>query len=67
MPFQASVSSCSIPSSASPAKNEMPSACASRMSCGISGSMAMHVLMLQPQMIKALGLPMPTDPGYPYK
>lgn len=32
-----------------------------------SGSQAMHVLMLQPQIIKALGLPMPTDPGYPYK
>lgn len=32
-----------------------------------SGSQAMHVLMLEPQIIKALGLPMPTDPGYPYK
>ena len=32
-----------------------------------SGSQAMHVLMLQPQMIKALGLPTPTDPAYPYK
>jgi hypothetical protein len=32
-----------------------------------SGSKAMHVLMLQPQMIKALGLPTPTDPAYPYK
>jgi hypothetical protein len=32
-----------------------------------SGSSAMHVLMLQPQMIAALGLPMPTDPAYPYK
>jgi hypothetical protein len=32
-----------------------------------SGSQAGHVLMLQPQMIAALGLPMPTDPAYPYK
>jgi hypothetical protein len=32
-----------------------------------SGSRAAHVLMLQPQMIAALGLPMPTDPKYPYK
>jgi hypothetical protein len=32
-----------------------------------SGTQAMHVLMLQPQMIAALGLPMPTDPKYPYK
>jgi hypothetical protein len=32
-----------------------------------SGTSAVHVLMLQPQMIAALGLPMPTDPGYPYK
>jgi hypothetical protein len=32
-----------------------------------SGSQAMHVLMLQPQMIAALGLPQPTDPKYPYK
>jgi hypothetical protein len=32
-----------------------------------SGSQAMHVLMLQPQMIEALGLPKPTDPMYPYK
>jgi hypothetical protein len=32
-----------------------------------SGTSAVHVLMLQPQMIEALGLPMPTDPGYPYK
>lgn len=32
-----------------------------------SGSEAMHVLMLQPQMIAALGLPYPTDPNYPYK
>src|SRR5262249_50422178 len=32
-----------------------------------SGSQAAHVLMLQPQMIAALGLPMPTDPKYPYK
>jgi hypothetical protein len=32
-----------------------------------SGSQAMHVLMLQPQIIAALGLPSPTDPDYPYK
>jgi hypothetical protein len=32
-----------------------------------SGSQAGHVLMLQPQMIAALGLPQPTDPKYPYK
>lgn len=32
-----------------------------------SGSQAVHVLMLQPQMIAALGLPQPTDPKYPYK
>jgi hypothetical protein len=32
-----------------------------------SGSSAVHVLMLQPQMIEALGLPHPTDPEYPYK
>jgi hypothetical protein len=32
-----------------------------------SGAQAGHVLMLQPQMIQALGLPMPTDPKYPYK
>lgn len=32
-----------------------------------SGTQAVHVLMLQPQMIKALGLPQPTDPKYPYK
>ncbi|MET0389058.1 MAG: hypothetical protein ABW321_23995 [Polyangiales bacterium] len=32
-----------------------------------SGSRAVHVLMLQPQMIAALGLPQPTDPKYPYK
>jgi hypothetical protein len=32
-----------------------------------SGSTAVHVLMLQPQMIAALGLPQPTDPKYPYK
>jgi hypothetical protein len=32
-----------------------------------SGAQAVHVLMLQPQMIKALGLPQPTDPAYPYK
>jgi hypothetical protein len=32
-----------------------------------SGTSAVHVLMLQPQMIEALGLPKPTDPAYPYK
>ena len=32
-----------------------------------SGRQAGHVLMLQPQMIEALGLPKPTDPKYPYK
>jgi MYXO-CTERM domain-containing protein len=32
-----------------------------------SGSQAAHVLMLQPQMIAALGLPTPTDPKYPYE
>ena len=32
-----------------------------------SGTRSVHVLMLQPQMIEALGLPMPTDPKYPYK
>lgn len=32
-----------------------------------SGSQAVQVLMLQPQMIEALGLPTPTDPKYPYK
>jgi hypothetical protein len=32
-----------------------------------SGAGAAHVLMLQPQMIAALGLPEPTDPNYPYK
>jgi hypothetical protein len=31
------------------------------------GSQAVHVLMLQPQIIAALGLPTPTDPAYPYK
>jgi hypothetical protein len=31
-----------------------------------SGSEAMHVLVLQPQVVKALGLPYPTDPAYPY-
>ncbi|MFA5937904.1 MAG: hypothetical protein WC809_01000 [Sinimarinibacterium sp.] len=31
-----------------------------------SGSEAMHVLVLQPQVIDALGLPYPTDPAYPY-
>src|ERR1700731_502315 len=43
------------PSSPSPAKNEMPSACASRKSCGISGNMAM-----QPEMWKP-----PTQTGSP--
>ena len=32
-----------------------------------SGSQGLQVLMLQPQMIAALGLPAPTDPDYPYK
>lgn len=32
-----------------------------------SGSQAGHVLMLQPQMIRALGLPLPTDPAYPFE
>lgn len=32
-----------------------------------SGSQAVHVLMVQPQLIDALGLPRPTDPAYPYK
>ena len=32
-----------------------------------SGRQAMHVLMLEPQTIEALGLPKPTDPKYPYK
>ena len=32
-----------------------------------SGSQAGHVLMLEPQVIEALGLPKPTDPKYPYK
>jgi hypothetical protein len=32
-----------------------------------SGTQAVHVLMVQPQLIEALGLPYPTDPGYPYK
>ncbi len=32
-----------------------------------SGAKAMNVLVLQPQAIKALGLPYPTDPAYPYK
>jgi hypothetical protein len=31
------------------------------------GSSATHVLMLEPQMIAALGLPEPSDPAYPYK
>ena len=32
-----------------------------------SGSQGLQVLMLQPQMLPALGLPKPTDPAYPYK
>jgi hypothetical protein len=32
-----------------------------------SGRTSMHVLMLQPQIIEALGLPKPTDPKYPYQ
>jgi hypothetical protein len=32
-----------------------------------SGTQAVHVLMLEPQTIEALGLPQPTDPAYPYK
>jgi len=32
-----------------------------------SGRTNGHVLMLQPQMIAALGLPTPTDPKYPYE
>ena len=32
-----------------------------------SSSQGLQVLMLQSQMIAALGLPMPTDPKYPYK
>jgi hypothetical protein len=32
-----------------------------------SGRAATHVLMVEPQTIKALGLPTPTDPKYPYK
>ena len=32
-----------------------------------SGTRAVQVLMLQPQIIAALGLPYPTDPDYPYK
>jgi hypothetical protein len=32
-----------------------------------SGSQAMHVLMVQPETIEALGLPTPSDRGYPYK
>jgi hypothetical protein len=33
----------------------------------VPGTAATHVLMLQPQIIEALGLPKPTDPKYPYK
>jgi hypothetical protein len=32
-----------------------------------SGAQAVHVLMLQPQTIEALGLPKPTDEAYPFK
>jgi hypothetical protein len=32
-----------------------------------SGALATQVLMLEPQMIQALGLPRPTDPKYPFK
>jgi hypothetical protein len=32
-----------------------------------SGSRGAQVLMLQPQAIEALGLPKPTDPGYPFE
>jgi hypothetical protein len=32
-----------------------------------SGTRAVHVLVLQPQIVRALGLPYPTDPAYPYK
>lgn len=32
-----------------------------------SGALKTQVLMLEPQMIEALGLPQPTDPKYPYK
>ena len=32
-----------------------------------SGSEATHVLLVQPQIIEALGLPTPTDPDYPYE
>lgn len=32
-----------------------------------SGKNAMHVLVVQPQVVEALGLPKPTDPAYPYK
>lgn len=32
----------------------------------VSGSDAMRVLQVQPQVIRALGLPYPTDPGYPF-
>jgi hypothetical protein len=31
-----------------------------------SGSKAMHVLVMEPQVVAALGLPYPTDPAYPY-
>ena len=51
LPAQASRStSSSRPSSASPAKNEMPSACASRISGGISGSIAMQPETWKPPM-----------------
>lgn len=32
-----------------------------------SGTQAVHVLMVEPQLIEALGLPYPKDPAYPYK
>jgi hypothetical protein len=32
-----------------------------------SGSRGAQVLMLQPEAIAALGLPEPTDPGYPFE
>ena len=32
-----------------------------------SGRVAAHVLLLEPQVIEALGLPKPTDPKYPYE
>jgi hypothetical protein len=32
-----------------------------------SGSQGMQVLVLQPQIIAAIGLPTPSDPDYPYE